>query len=323
MNAIEAKNINKTFKSGNKSINVLKDINLEVEHGDFFALIGLNGAGKTTLIRILSNILLPDSGELLINGMTYSKNERIIKNKIGVFIGSEHSLYGRLTAMENLNFFASFYNISSKNNQKLLKERMFYLLKLLNLFERKDSLVETYSKGMKQKLLIAKALLHNPDIIILDEPSNGVDVVSNLEIKKFLIKVNAEENKTIILTTHNLTDAEDLCNKLCILQEGRVVENGIFKDVYKKYFNDTVISILLKNSISENKYKEIINLKNVDRVQYVKNNNGYLYEIVTKKDSSTINIGEFINMINMDDIISISEKKITLEYVISHLIEKV
>ena len=243
MNQLEINHISKNFISHGREVKALNNINININQGDFVALIGLNGAGKTTLLRILSGILLPDSGEVKICNTCYKDNENKIKRKIGVVMGGDHSLYGKLTAAENLEFFGSFYALK----QKQINKKVIELLNLFGLTQKKDILVETFSKGMKQKLLIAKALLHEPEILILDEPCNGIDIVTNLEVKNLLKKLNREYGKTIILTTHNLYDAEDLCSRLCILKEGQIIAEGAFNEVYQSYFKNAIIKA--KNNI--------------------------------------------------------------------------
>ena len=315
MEIINISQVSKSFQVNKAQIHALKNINLKVEKGDFLALIGLNGAGKTTLIRLLSAVMYPDSGTITIFGKDVSKKERYIKKRIGVVVGSENSLYGKLTAMENLDFFSSFYSMTKIE----FKDKANELLCLMNLYDRRNDLVETFSKGMKQKLLIVKALLHDPEILILDEPSNGIDIISNFEIKNLLKKLNNEMKKTIILTTHNLGDAEDLCNKLCILQEGEIIEQGIFSDIYMKHFNHRIISISLKKKIPQNSI-DILEGNNLINILESHEDQIFKYSFMINGSETMIDYEFFTNNINMNDLLRIEEEKMTLELLLKNLV---
>ena len=316
MNQLEINHISKNFISHGREVKALNNINININQGDFVALIGLNGAGKTTLLRILSGILLPDSGEVKICNTCYKDNENKIKRKIGVVMGGDHSLYGKLTAAENLEFFGSFYALK----QKQINKKVIELLNLFGLTQKKDILVETFSKGMKQKLLIAKALLHEPEILILDEPCNGIDIVTNLEVKNLLKKLNREYSKTIILTTHNLYDAEDLCSRLCILKEGQIIAEGAFNEVYQSYFKNAIISMVLRDELSDESKENLIKEPNV--IDVIKKEEMREYGIVIDKEYGIFNLNNILQYINIDNLISINEKKITLEFLLQYLVEK-
>ena len=231
-------------------------------------------------------------------------------------MGGDHSLYGKLTAAENLEFFGSFYALK----QKQINKKVIELLNLFGLTQKKDILVETFSKGMKQKLLIAKALLHEPEILILDEPCNGIDIVTNLEVKNLLKKLNREYSKTIILSTHNLYDAEDLCSRLCILKEGQIIAEGAFNEVYQSYFKNAIISMVLRDELSDESKENLIKEPNV--IDVIKKEEMREYDIVIDKEYGIFNLNNILQYINIDNLISINEKKITLEFLLQYLVEK-
>lgn len=317
MAIIEIKELCKTYGKDEEAVIANDKINLTVNKGEFLALIGLNGAGKTTLIRMLSGILEPDKGSIYMFGKGYAHDEKYIKSNIGVVLGGgEHSLYGKLSGMENMEFFGSFYNLSKKE----IRRRSDDIFNALGLSDKKNAKVETYSMGMKQKMLVAKALLHDPEILILDEPCNGIDVITNLEIKKLLRELN-ENGKTIILTTHNLNDAEDLCSTVCILQEGKIVTKGTFEDVYKPYYSDINIELKVRNKLATDIIYELEENEALSDVVEKHIDDCFEYNFVFKLSAENA-IATIINQVNPVNLISIAEKKLTLEHLIKSLIQK-
>ena len=193
----------------------LKGISLSIQKGEVFGLLGPNGAGKSTTIKILSTMLLPTSGEVEISGFDIYKDEQQIRERINFIFGGERSLYFRLSAEDNLFYFADLYKIPRKKQLILIPD----LLKQVGLNSFAKRRVETFSKGMKQRLQIARALLNDPEIIFLDEPSIGLDPVGALELRN-IIKELAKNGKTILLTTHYMAEAEELCDRIAIINQG-------------------------------------------------------------------------------------------------------
>ena len=207
----------------------LKDINFSIKKGEIFGILGPNGAGKSTLIKIMATLLKEDSGSIKILGLDVDKNEKVIRQKINLITGSERGLYWRLTARENLEYFAELYGISKKNKKNLIDK----LVKLVGLFGREDEKVEKYSKGMKQRLQIARGLINDPQIIFLDEPTLGLDVLSAVNLRK-LIKELSREGKTIIYTTHYMKEAEEICDRVLFINKGKVLDIGNIDDLKRK-----------------------------------------------------------------------------------------
>ena len=196
----------------------LKDVSIRVEKGEIFGLLGPNGAGKTTLVRILTTAVLPTSGKAYVCGFDVVREAREVRRRVNTTPEGARSLYWRLTGEENLLFFAGIYGMSRKDGKRRARE----LLRWVGLYEDRDRLVETYSRGMRQKLMIAKALINDPEVLFLDEPTLGLDPRSALEIRA-LVKQLPKEGKTIFYTTHYMMEAEEVCDRVAIIDQGRII----------------------------------------------------------------------------------------------------
>lgn len=214
------------FQKEKSRVQAIKDVSFEVYKGEVFGLLGPNGAGKSTTIKILSTMLLPTSGKVTIAGYDVSKEEQKIREKINFIFGGERSLYFRLTAADNLYYFADLYQIPRQRQLKLVPD----LLELVGLGDVANRRVETFSKGMKQRLQVARALLNDPEIIFLDEPSIGLDPVGALELRE-LVKKLAQQGKTILLTTHYMAEAEELCDRIAIIDHGEMLTCGTLEEI--------------------------------------------------------------------------------------------
>jgi len=223
---IEAKNLEKQyvlkektglFRSKNKKIvQAVKGVSLEIPKGKIVGVLGINGAGKTTTIRMLASIIEPTAGEITMNGIDAVKNHLWVKERINVVSGGERNLYWRLTASENLKYFGSLYGVKGME----LKEKIARLLKLVGLEEVADIPVERYSKGMKQRL----------------QPTLGLDIVIAKEIRKVIHELAKKDDKGILLTTHYISEAEELCDYIYILDNGKIIAQGT-KEELKELFN--------------------------------------------------------------------------------------
>ena len=188
-------------------IHAVKDISLEIPQEKIIGVLGINGAGKTTTIRMLASIIAPTSGSLTMNGVDAVKNHLWIKERINVISGGERNLYWRLTAKENLRYFGSLYGLSGDD----LNKRIAYLLRTVGLEEAANVPVERYSKGMKQRLQIARGLINDPIYLFMDEPTLGLDIVIAKEIRNLVSDLAHKEGRGILLTTHYISEAEELC----------------------------------------------------------------------------------------------------------------
>jgi ABC-2 type transport system ATP-binding protein len=215
----------------------LADVSFEVSKGEIFGLLGVNGAGKSTLISILATERRPSSGDALVLGHSVRDEPQVVRQLIGV-APQELALYPMLTAAENLRFFGRIYGIGGKE----LSGRVEQLLQFVGLQERADDRVVTYSVGMKRRLNLAVALVHRPKLILLDEPTAGVDPRSREEILQ-LVRRLRDEGNAILYTTHYMDEAEALCNRLCILNRGKVVAVGTFDTLVGKLGFSEVIEL--------------------------------------------------------------------------------
>jgi ABC-2 type transport system ATP-binding protein len=194
-------------------------MDLKIAEGELFGLLGPNGAGKTTTIRMLATVLLPTEGTATVNGYDIVKEPEKVKESIGVLLMGERSVYWKLTGRENLEYFAAMYHIPPR----FAEERIKFLLDLVDLSDRADDYVERYSSGMKQRLAIARSVIHDPPIIFMDEPTLGLDPSAARDLRSFIRKLNKEEGKTILLTTHYMEEADQLCDRVAIMNHGRII----------------------------------------------------------------------------------------------------
>ncbi|MDD2979285.1 MAG: ABC transporter ATP-binding protein [Hespellia sp.] len=223
---IRTKDVNKIYKNGFHAVN---NLNLKVGYSDIFGFLGPNGAGKTTTIRMLDGLLTPSSGEIKIGGWDIQENPLEIKRMIGV-VPESHGYYSWMTAREYLEYFSDLFRNGEKQDDYIQE-----LLENVGLSDRQDSLISQFSRGMKQRLGIAKALVNQPKIIFLDEPTLGLDPNGQREIQQLLKSINQEKRITIFITSHQLKDIEVLCNKVCIVKAGELIEQGSIPQLQEKY----------------------------------------------------------------------------------------
>ncbi|MCM4169034.1 Linearmycin resistance ATP-binding protein LnrL [Arenibacter antarcticus] len=204
-------------------------LDLNIGDGEIFGLLGPNGAGKTTLISMLSSLIKPSSGSFTINGLTYQKNQKKLKQLIGI-VPQEYALYPTLTAYENLHYLGSMYGLHGK----ILKEKIELQLQTLGLEKFAHKRVETFSGGMKRRVNLMASILHEPKVLFLDEPTVGVDVQSKNVIIQYLKQLN-EQGTTIVYTSHHLNEAETFCTKVAIIDKGEIVVKGTPKELVMHY----------------------------------------------------------------------------------------
>ena len=232
MNALEIKQLRKTYANG---IEALKGIDLTVEQGDFFALLGANGAGKSTTIGLITTLLNKTSGSILVNGHDLDREPNLAKSCLGL-VPQEVNLNIFETCEQVLINQAGYYGLSRSSARPQVEK----LIKQLGLFEKRLSMVRHLSGGMKRRLMIARALIHQPAVLILDEPTAGVDVEIRRSMWEFLARTNAE-GTTIILTTHYLEEAEQLCKNIAIIDKGAIVENTSMKKLLQSLQYQTFV----------------------------------------------------------------------------------
>jgi len=237
---IEAKNLTKIYRRKKKELKAIDKLSFNVRKGEIFGIIGPTGAGKTTTVKILSTLILPDEGNAYINGYDVVKDADRVKKIIGVVAGEfTRALYWRLTGRGNLEFFAKMRGLRNIN------ERIDYLLELFNLKDYENELLMRYSTGMKHKLALAVALLHDPPILFLDEPLTGIDPLTAYEIKELIRR--EFKDKTIIWTSHNLYEIEEMCHRILLLNKGKKIVEGKVNELKKKYWEYKKIIVDCEN----------------------------------------------------------------------------
>ncbi|MEA4906210.1 MAG: ABC transporter ATP-binding protein [Anaerolineaceae bacterium] len=223
--AIDAQALSKVFTTRTSFWNhqtrttvAVEDISLGVRQGELFGLLGPNGAGKTTTVKMLTTLLLPSAGSARILGFDVVRQTQAVRRRIGFTFGGARGLYGRISALDNLRYFAELYGLEPP----LARRRIPELLELVGLDQRGNDRVETFSSGMQQRLHLARALLHDPELIFLDEPTVGIDPVGARELRA-IVKRLSQQGKTILLTTHYMAEAEELCERIAIVKAGRII----------------------------------------------------------------------------------------------------
>jgi len=243
---IKINNVSKVFhdkKAGD--VFAVKEVSLSVEKGEIFGLLGPNGAGKTTLLRIMSTIMSPTEGSVQINGFDVSTDPENVKKSIG-FLSGNTKLYKKLTPVETMKFFGSFYGIE-KNE---LNRRIERILESLDMVPFRNKVIEKLSTGQVQKTSIARCLIHDPDVYILDEPTLGLDILTSRSIIDFILK-EKQNGKTIIFSTHYMEEADALCDRIGLIHKGRLIETGSLESLKEKTGKDNIRDIFLHYIDSE------------------------------------------------------------------------
>jgi ABC-2 type transport system ATP-binding protein len=245
MAAIEAEKLRRTYKQTSgfvrrrtKTIEAVRGIDFEVNEGELFGLLGPNGAGKTTTIKMLVTLLIPSSGAARVLGHDVVRDARAVRRKIGYVFGGDRGAYERLSGLDNLRYFSELYGVPPKVQKRRIPE----LLELVGLTGREKERVEGYSRGMKQRLHIARGLLHDPPVVVLDEPTIGLDPVGAREIRQTIAEL-AQAGKTVLLTTHYMYEADALCNRIAVIAEGKIVAEGTPSALKAVVADRTVVEI--------------------------------------------------------------------------------
>ncbi|MCR1951634.1 ABC transporter ATP-binding protein [Clostridium sp. DSM 100503] len=249
------KNLEKSYGK----FKALNGLNLEIEKGEIFGFIGPNGAGKSTTMKIVSGLLSPDSGEVYVDGIDAIKNNKALKDKIG-YMPDFFGVYDNLRAIEYLEFYASIYGIVGEEARKLSMD----LLELVNLQDKWDANVDGLSRGMKQRLCLARCLVHNPELLILDEPASGMDPRARFEMKGILKNLK-EMGKTIIVSSHILSELGEICTRIGIIKNGAIVCGGTVEDVMLRASGSAPINI----TVIEDPEKAIKVLKEIPDVKEI------------------------------------------------------
>ena len=279
--SIEAKNVNKTFYKNSIEVNALIDFNINIEQGTIHGLLGPNGAGKSTFINILAGLVKKNSGEVNICGINIDRNIKSSKFKIGI-VPQELNIDPFFSPAELLELQAGLYGVPKR------KRKTDEILHNLRLTDQRNAYARTLSGGMRRRLLIGKALVHDPEIIILDEPTAGVDIEIRSSVWNYIKKIN-KEGKTICLTTHYLEEAENLCNNISIINYGKKIVEGSKNELLNIISTKSVSFVLENNSVIPNELKKF--------EPYLKNN-----ILKLSYDKNHTNIKNIIDILNKNQI---------------------
>jgi len=302
-----------TVRRKKTQVVAVKDVSFEVEYGELFGLVGPNGAGKTTTIKMLTTMLIPTSGRATVLGYDVQKNVTKVRERIGIVLGGERGLYTRVNALDNLRYFADLYGVSVDVRDKRIKE----LLQFMGLWERARDRVETYSKGMKQRLHLARGLINDPQLVFMDEPTIGLDPEIAKETRR-MIRELVEKGKTVLLTTHYMFEADELCKRVAIIRNGEIVALDTPSGL-KKYVMDTSVVEIEGFGITE---KEVGRFKEVPEVLAVSadlSENKQVLKIQTPKGSEIIS--EVQEILKNSRIYDLKIKEPTLEDAYLRLVE--
>jgi ABC-2 type transport system ATP-binding protein len=217
--AVETESLRRVFAPKRRpEVEALCEVTLSVERGEVHGLLGPNGAGKTTLVKILSTILLPNSGRARVLGFDVVDDTARVRPSIGIVLGGERGLYNRLTARQNLRYWSALYKLDTGTG----RTRTDAMLERVGLLDRADDRVQTYSRGMRQRLHLARGLLHDPPVVFLDEPSTGMDPVAARDLRR-IVRELADEGRTVFVTTHDMAEAEAVCDRVTLIDRGRLL----------------------------------------------------------------------------------------------------
>lgn len=291
----------------------VKGIGFNIEKGEMVGYIGANGAGKSTTIKMLTGILTPTSGKILINGLVPTK-DRIKNNmKIGAVFGQRTQLWWDIPVIESYKLIQKIYEIPNE----IYKENLEYFSKNLDLKELLNIPVRQLSLGQKMRCEIAAAFLHNPEIVYLDEPTIGLDFMVKEKIRKFIKQLNKERNTTVILTTHDLQDIEEICGRIIIIDNGSIIFDGALDKIKDEFSKYTVANILFKEITPE--LRNFLNNENIDfEILSIDENS---LNIKFNRNNITI-AGIFSNLSNYGTILDLNIQDVSIETIVKTLYEK-
>lgn len=235
---ITTRELRKRFRARGGTVEAVRGVSIEVGRGEVFGFLGPNGAGKTTTARMLTTLLSIDSGEATVAGFDVARQPKEVRRRIGYVFGGDRGLYDRLSAFDNLRYFAELYALEPRR----LRSRIAEVLESVGLAGRERERVEGFSRGMRQRLHLARGLLHDPPVLFFDEPTIGVDPVGAREVRQ-LISGLRDRGKTVLLTTHYMFEADSLCQRIAVISQGTIVASGSPRDLKAAVADRTVIEI--------------------------------------------------------------------------------
>lgn len=233
---LEVKELSKSFKK----IKAVDAVSFEVHPGEIVGLLGENGAGKTTTLRMIATMLKPTSGDAIVNSYSILHQQEKVRENIGILFGGDVALYDRLTGRENMLYFAELNGMDKDTANKAVEE----IAVDLDMQDYLDRPVGKYSRGMKQKVSLARSIVHKPNTMLFDEPSTGLDVLSAKLIHDFIFKCK-KENKAIIFSSHNMYETEKLCDRVIIIHKGKIMDSGTIPELKEKYKKDSLEDLFI------------------------------------------------------------------------------
>ncbi|MCX8074188.1 MAG: ATP-binding cassette domain-containing protein [Clostridia bacterium] len=313
---INVQNLNKEFKSKQKggsifrpeykSIKAVNDVSFEINKGEVVAFIGPNGAGKSTTIKMLTGIIQPTSGNIHVSGFNPSNQRRDLSYKIGCMFGQKSQLYLHLSVIDSLRLLGSIYDM----NKFEIEERIKYISKLFKIEHLLELVVRKLSLGQRMLCEIAACILHNPEIIFLDEPTIGLDIIAKLRIREIISMLNKEYNTTIFLTSHDISDVEALCNRMIVIDNGMVILDSSISEIKSRYLSKKIVTIHYDTAPKQNEF---------DYEVMYKNDN----EIRVEVDTRFQKIGEIISYFSsIESVADIQIEATPMEEVIKNIYEK-
>ncbi len=295
--------IKSIFKPKYKIVKAVRNISFDVEKGEIIAFIGPNGAGKSTTIKMMTSILYPDKGTIKVMGYDPIKDRKKLSYEIGTVFGQKEQLWTHLTPYDNFKFFGAIYDLPDSVIEKKIEE----LNMLFELEEFINTPVRNLSLGQRIRCEIAAALIHEPKILFLDEPTIGLDPVVKENIRTFIKRMNKEFKTTIFLTSHDIGDIEKLCKRVIIINNGQIVLDDTMDNLKYNYLNKKIV---------EAKMKERINLDDEDGINILKDKG---YNLKIEVDTTKRSVADALKLLNPDNIIDINISNIPLEDIISNI----
>lgn len=302
--SLEVNNISKAYKTKKENIIAVNNINFSINGGEIVGLLGNNGAGKTTLIKIISKLILPDKGTVKINGFDIKDSSNKYNTAFSVVFDGSRSLYWRMTLIENINWFCVLKGI----NPATISDRIDYYINFFNLNEKRNTITGKLSRGMQQKASLAIALISNADVIILDEPTLGLDVNSLIELKSLLKNIAEKENKIIFMSSHDMAVVQEICTRTILIKDGNLIKDCLTVDLLNLFskrafeistdLNDAELSLLAD--------KEEIDILRSDtgaQIRFESNDLNLLFKILKLIDSTNSKLHSInTNNYNLEDI---------------------
>jgi ABC-2 type transport system ATP-binding protein len=312
MAAIEAADLRRTYKTHTgtlrrkaKEIEAVRGISFAIEPGELFGLLGPNGAGKTTTIKMLITLLIPTGGSARVLGLDVVRDAREVRKRIGYVFGGERGVYERLSGYDNLRYFAELYGVPAREQKRRIEE----LLELVGLKGREHERADGYSRGMKQRLHVARGLLHDPQVLFLDEPTIGLDPVGAREVRATIASLTAA-GKTVLLTTHYMFEADALCDRIAVISKGNIVAEGTPLDLKRGVAQGSVVEVEVYGIAAE-AIERVRGLNGVAAVAVEEREQAQVLVVQTEPEVELTQV--ILGHLNTADVGRISRREPTLE----------